>query len=84
MERAARAGGLKRKCQHLADYATAQNLPYSGVLSWFDRNRKKLLSVGEMGDGAPVPGPPREGGIMITGIPGSDDPNAEAVPMHDG
>lgn len=83
MENAARRGGLKRKCAELQQFAHDQGLPYAGVLSWFDRNRKKLMnSQGE----AVVSGADGEGGIVLSQIPsvnadGTTTMQSGVVPM---
>jgi len=89
MEIAARKGSLKRKCQELAQYAQAQQLPYNGVLSWFDRNRKKLMAT----QGAPMrgigPGAAMQtvternqhGQMVLSTIPGLPNPSGDAS-MH--
>jgi len=43
MEEAVRQGQYKRKCKELEDYSRQEGLPYKAVLSWFDRNKARLI-----------------------------------------
>jgi hypothetical protein len=45
MEAAMRAGEFKRKCKELEEYARVQGLPYKAVLSWFDRNKTRVMKT---------------------------------------
>jgi len=67
MEEAVRQGQYKRKCKELEDYSRQEGLPYKAVLSWFDRNKSRLMQqdaqpqmmqLGQAGpDGTIVPNP---------------------------
>ena len=52
MEQACRAGQFKRKCKELEDYALQENLPYKAVLSWFDRNKQRIMAMDVQPEGA--------------------------------
>ena len=48
LEQAATIGGMNRNCQELKDFSEKQHFPYELVLSWFGRNKKRLLAGMEM------------------------------------
>lgn len=55
MENCVRAGQYKRKCKELEDYARQEGLPYKAVLSWFDRNKSRLMLLDQQPSTTVIP-----------------------------
>ena len=45
LELVSRNGQYTRKCKELEDYAKNEGLPYKAVLSWFDRNKARMMEA---------------------------------------
>ena len=77
MENCVRNGQYKRKCKELEDYARQEGLPYKAVLSWFDRNKSRLMLMDQQPQTTVVPcGSQGPDGAMVT------DPNGLIVPVN--
>ena len=76
MEQAVRAGGYKRKCKELEEYARHEGLPYKAVLSWFDRNKSRLMQLDAQPTTQLIPcGQPGPDGALVA------DPGGIVVPI---
>ena len=77
MENCVRMGQYKRKCKELEEYARQEGLPYKAVLSWFDRNKSRLMLLDQQPQTTVIPcGQPGPDGIIVT------EPNGVVVPVN--